>query len=159
MDCYNGIEDIKRAPLTVFFNEGRRFGWIFSVTQPIIVTKLMFFNDDEEEVQKRNVTLYKVKVGRHEYEQIYQCDVTAGPASWGFEDVPDDGIELQPGGYLITMKIPHYASTYYVPFEDVEFGAKGIKFATGLFENINDIGWLETTNCYMVSFEYLLSNN
>lgn len=156
MEYYNGIEDIKRAPLEVFFKEGRRFGWIFSVTQPIKITKLMFFNDNEEEVQKRNITLYKVKTGRHHYEQISQQDVMAGPASWGFEDLPEEGINLQPGGYLVTLKTPHYASAYYVPSPEVDFGAEGIKFATGIFENINDVGWLETPNCYLVSFEYSL---
>lgn len=157
MDYYYGIENITKDPSGFFFKEGRRFGWRFRVKEPIVITKLMYFNAEEsDEIARRKISIYKDLPDSFKF--ITDRYVESASNTWGFEDIQDGEVILSEGDYMLLAKVPNYESVYYVHSDSVEFGSEGIEFLTGVFENINDIGWLKTPNCYLVSFEYYLKN-
>lgn len=144
------IENVLQEPVSLSFKEGREFGWIFNVTKPIQITKLGFFNLLQTEVV-RDVTLYKDQNNLKEF--VYKLKVETGPDTMDFEDVVSEVI-LDIGTYAVTVKVPHGGSTYFVNSQNIEFAQDGIVFVTGIYQNVNDVGWLLTPNCHLVSFEF-----
>lgn len=153
MDYYVGIENLHQDPQHFTFKEGREYGWVFDVIEPIVITKLMYLNDSADQVN-RTVKLYKDE--RNLKELMYTENFMIDGYSWGFANTEEKEIILEKGRYAITGKIPHYKEAFYIPDKQVEFGQVGIEYITGLFQNINDVGWLTTSNVYLVSFEYTL---
>lgn len=143
-----GIENVMQEPVSLTFKEGREFGWTFEVLQPISITKLGFFNGQTVELM-RSIKLYK---GMN---TLFHQDVTVGPDTIGFEDIKEE-LTLSEGTYIITVRSPHGTPAYYAESANVEFANIGIKYVSGTYQNINDVGWMYTPNCYLVSFEFEL---
>lgn len=153
IEYHYGVENINQDPSTFVFKEGREVGWLFDVIEPIVVTKLMFFNDTEQPIN-RTVKLYRDV--RNIKEMMYFEDIMIDSNSWGFSDTEDKNVILEKGRYAVTGKVVNAGGCHYVPSEFVDFGQVGIKYVCGLMQNIKDIGWLTTNNVYLMSFEYTL---
>ncbi|MDF2534372.1 MAG: hypothetical protein K0R18_529 [Bacillales bacterium] len=142
------IENVNQEPVSLTFKEGREFGWRFDVLEMIVIKKLGFFNGQQVDIS-RDVKIYKG------VELIFNQEIQVGTDTMGFEDTTQN-IQLNKGSYMITVKSPHGQPAFYAESKNVDFSEVGIKYITGVYQNISDVGWIQTPNCYLASFEFEL---